>query len=130
MQKAIASSRSQAHLEKNRSYLKYLVAHKGNAAGVRPQVAYAEDDNAVAKPLRRSTGLRGRTLSAPEGQAGFTFWSSNIPMYRRANRIVAAAASLVHFIANNGETLSSTSQLHMEDKSQFSESLGTSHRAG
>jgi hypothetical protein len=43
---------------------------------------------------------------------------------------VTAAAGLVHFIANNGETISSTSQLHMEDKSQFSESLGTLHRAG
>jgi len=130
VQKAIASSRSQAHLEKNRSYLKYLVAHKGNAAGVRPQVADAEDDNAVAKPLRRSTGLRGRTLYAPEVQAGFTFWSSSTPCIGGPIVFVAAAAGLVHFIANNGETLSSTSQLHMEDKSQFSESLGTSHRAG
>jgi hypothetical protein len=43
---------------------------------------------------------------------------------------VTAAAGLVHFIANNGETISSTSQLHMEDKSQFSESFGTPHRAG
>jgi hypothetical protein len=43
---------------------------------------------------------------------------------------VTAAAGLVHFIANNGETISSTSQLHVEDKSQFSESLGTLHRAG
>jgi hypothetical protein len=43
---------------------------------------------------------------------------------------VTAVAGLVHFIANNGEILSSTSQFHMENKSQFSESLGTSHRAG
>ena len=44
--------------------------------------------------------------------------------------LVTATAGLVHFIANNGETISSTSQLHMEDKSQFSESLETLHRAG
>ena len=32
---------SHAHLEKNNSYIKYLMAHKGSPAGVRPQVAGA-----------------------------------------------------------------------------------------
>ncbi len=49
---------------------------------------------------------------------------------RWTNRISNAAACLVHFIANSGETISSTSQFHMENKSQFSESFGTPHRAG
>jgi hypothetical protein len=81
MQKAIVSSTSQAYLEKNRSYLKYLVARKGNAAGVRPQVAgTTENNNAIAKPLRRSADLRGSTPYAPEVQAGLTFWSSNTPI--------------------------------------------------
>jgi hypothetical protein len=88
MQKAIVSSTSQAQLDKNRNYLKYLVAHKENAAGVRPQVAGTmENNNAIAKPLRRSADLRGTTPYAPEVQAGFTFWSSNTPMYRRTNPI-------------------------------------------
>jgi hypothetical protein len=81
MQKAIVSSTSQAYLEKNRNYLKYLVARKGNAAGVRPQVAgTTENNNAIAKPLRRSADPRGRTPYAPEVQAGLTFWSSNTPI--------------------------------------------------
>ena len=53
---------SHAHLEKNRSYLKGLVAHKGNATGVRPQVAGTmENNNAIEAGL--FTRLRSRLAS-------------------------------------------------------------------
>jgi hypothetical protein len=42
---------SYAHLEKNRSYLKGLVAHKGNANGVRPQVAFTRLKSRLASRL-------------------------------------------------------------------------------
>ena len=51
---------SHAHLEKNRSYPKGLVAHKGTAAGVRPQVA-GTNDNAIEAGL--STRLNSRLAS-------------------------------------------------------------------
>jgi hypothetical protein len=53
---------SHAHLEKNRSYLKYLLVHKGNAAGVRPQVAGTmENNNAIEAGL--FTRLKSRLAS-------------------------------------------------------------------
>ena len=53
---------SQAHQEKNHSYLKYLLAHKGAAAGVRPQVAGTmENDNAIEAAL--FTRLKSRLAS-------------------------------------------------------------------
>jgi hypothetical protein len=48
-------------------------------------------------------------------QAGFTFWSSSTPIIGGPIVLVTAAAGLVHFIANNRETISSTSQFHMEN---------------
>jgi hypothetical protein len=108
------------------------VAHKGNAAGVRPQVAGTmENDNAIAKPLRRSADHRGtRLLTRLKFKLASRFGLRTHPCIGGPIVFVTAAAGLVHFIANNGEILSSTSQFHMENKSQFSESLGTSHRAG
>jgi len=111
---------SHAHLEKNRSYIKGLVANKGRAAGVRPQVAGTmENNNAIEAGL--STRLKSRLAS---------HWSSNTPVYRRTNRICRGHGRFGSFIANDGETVSSAYQPHMENKSQFSESLGTPHRAG
>jgi hypothetical protein len=111
---------SRAHLEKNRSYIKGLVAHKGNAAGVRPQVAGTmENNNAIEAGLSR---LKSRLASRLVFEHTHAIGGPIV--------FVAATASLVHFIANDGETVSRTSQSHMENKSQFSESLGTPHRAG
>jgi hypothetical protein len=91
---------SQAHLEKNRSYLKCLVALKGNAAGVRPQVAGAmENDNAT----------RDRTLYAPEVQAGFTFGLRTHPCIGGPIVFVAATAGLVH----SSPTTARPSQAHI-----------------
>ncbi len=53
---------SHAHLEKNRSYLKGLVVHKGSATGVRPQVAGTiENNNAIEAGL--FTRLKSRLAS-------------------------------------------------------------------
>jgi hypothetical protein len=110
---------SHAHLEKNRSYLKGLVVHKGSATGVRPQVAGTiENNNAIEAGL--FTRLKSGWLHV---------WSSNTPVYRRTNRICRGHGRFGSFIANDGETVSSAYQPHMENKSQFSESLGTPHRA-
>ena len=98
--------------------------------GVRPQVADVEDDNAIAKPLRRSAHHRGTTPHAPSVQAAHVLGLRTHPFIGGPIVFVTAAAGLVHFTANAGETISSTSQLHMENKSEFSESFGTPHRAG
>jgi hypothetical protein len=98
--------------------------------GVRPQVADAQDDNAIEAPLRRSADHRGTPPYAPKVQAASRFGLRTHPCIGGSIVFMTATAGLVHFMANNGETISSTSQFHMENKSQFSESFGTPHRAG
>ena len=129
------SDRTRGHCLK-RIWRKILVISKawsttkGMRRGVRPQVADAEDDNANAKPLRRNAHHRGTTPYAPNVQAAHVLGLRTHACIGGPIVFVTVAAGLVHFTANAGETISSTSQLHMEDKSQFSESFGTPHRAG
>ena len=114
--KAIASSTSQASQQRNRSYLKYLVAPKRECC--RGATSGRRHHGETTMPSQSRFGAartRGRTPYAPDVQAGFTFWSSSTPIIGGPIVLVTAAAGLVHFIANNRETVSSTSQFHMEN---------------
>jgi len=69
----------QAHLEKNRSYLNGLTAHKGSAAGVRPQVAGTmENRNALEAGLfarLKSGWLHVWSSNTPGASADQSYWS-------------------------------------------------------